>query len=56
MMVLSLVLVSTPDMLKGVVSGAMCGIHKMKCEHKPGAHGYETLGIFIEWKGVLLLC
>jgi len=51
MMILSLVLISAPDMIKGVVSGAMCGIHEMKCEHKPGAHGYETLGIFVDGKG-----
>ncbi len=37
--------------VKGVVSGAVCGIHDMKCDHKPGAHGYETLGIFVDGKG-----
>ncbi len=37
--------------IKGVVSGAVCGVHDMKCEHKPGAHGYETLGIFVDGKG-----
>ncbi len=37
--------------IKGVVSGAVCGIHEMTCSHKPGAHGYETLGIFVDGKG-----
>ena len=37
--------------IEGVVSGAVCGIHEMKCDHKPGAHGYETLGIFVDGKG-----
>ncbi len=38
-------------LLKGVISGAMCGIHEHKCEHKPGAYGYETLGMYVDGKG-----
>ncbi len=41
--------------VEGVISGAVCGIHGMKCEHKPGEHGYELLGLFSDKKGFFYL-
>ncbi len=41
--------------IKGVISGAVCGVHGMACKHKPGEHGYELLGLFSDKRGFFYL-
>ncbi len=39
------------ETIKGVVSGAVCGVHGMVCKHEPGEHGFELLGIYVDGDG-----
>lgn len=41
--------------LKGVISGAVCGIQGMVCNHEPGKYGYELLGFFDDKRGFFYL-
>ncbi len=41
--------------IKGIISGAVCGVHGMVCKHKPGENGYELLGLFNDNRGFFYL-
>ncbi|MEO0163113.1 MAG: hypothetical protein ABIL88_05370 [candidate division WOR-3 bacterium] len=41
--------------IEGVISGAVCGVYGIACNHRPGERGYELLGLFNDKRGFFYL-